>query len=65
MIVEPFLHIIDIEEGGSKLIVGEAIVRQIFDDDILQLLELGGGITMMSGVYKPMNLPEQALSAVI
>ena len=44
---EPFLVVVDVVERGCQLVVGESVVRQVLDDDVLQLVELACGVAVM------------------
>ena len=47
MVREPFLVVVDVVERGCQLVVGESVVRQVLDDDVLQLVELACGVAVM------------------
>ena len=47
MVREPFLIIINIVESRSQLMVSQAIVRQILDDDVLEFMKLASRIAVV------------------
>ena len=53
MLAQPHLVLIDIVEGGGELVVVLPVLRQIFDDEQLQLAQLlvGGAVVPGEGVH--------------
>ena len=66
MVAEPFLIVVEVEQGVGQPVVGQAVVRKIFDDDAFELLELAGGVAVMLGedfhiVLRRLLSPEEGL----
>ena len=49
MVAEPFLIVVDIVESCCELVVGESVVREVLDDDVLQFMKLSRSVAMMLG----------------
>ena len=47
MVGEPFFVVINVVERGCQLVVDESVVRQIFDDDVLQFMEFTCSVAMV------------------
>ena len=47
VMLQPFLIVVDVIEGGTELVVMQSIRRQIFDNDALQLFQLHIHLNMM------------------
>ena len=52
MLAQPYLVFVDVVEGGGELVVVQAVLRQVFDDEQFQLAQflVGSPVMLREGV---------------